>query len=154
MALIKNCKECGKEFKTYPSKIKIGRGKYCSKKCSNKNTLIKPGQHISLKTEIKKGQRLRYNGYRFTQSRPSSQKYKLIHKPNHPNCTKSGYVREHRLVAEKYLGRYLNNDEIVHHIDENGLNNEISNLEVMLKIDHDKLKDNLSCREESKCLKE
>ena len=38
------CKECGKEFFTYPSKIRQGRGVYCSRECSNKNTLIKTGQ--------------------------------------------------------------------------------------------------------------
>ena len=33
--MILKCLKCLKEFKTYPSKIKLGRGKYCSKKCSN-----------------------------------------------------------------------------------------------------------------------
>lgn len=28
-----NCLVCGKEFKVYPSMIKSGRGRYCSKKC-------------------------------------------------------------------------------------------------------------------------
>lgn len=29
----RNCLYCGKEFKTYPSRVKIGKGKYCSKEC-------------------------------------------------------------------------------------------------------------------------
>jgi hypothetical protein len=73
--MIVNCKECGKEFKTIPSRVKDGRGKYCSKECSNKHTLIKKGEHrgvqfakghqtwckglkgihLSPKTEFKKG---------------------------------------------------------------------------------------------------
>jgi hypothetical protein len=36
----------------------------------------------------------------------------------------------HRLVVEKRLGRVLDRKEIVHHIDENKLNNEDSNLEL------------------------
>lgn len=56
--IVKNCFLCGKEFYTYPSKVKIGRGKYCSKECSNKVTLIKNGQQISPDTQIKKGQKL------------------------------------------------------------------------------------------------
>jgi len=36
--MIKSCLQCGKEFHTYPSRIKLGRGKYCSKKCSNMPT--------------------------------------------------------------------------------------------------------------------
>jgi hypothetical protein len=40
------------------------------------------------------------------------------------------YVREHRLVAEKMLGRALRRREVVHHIDGNTLNNDPSNLQV------------------------
>ena len=36
MGIIRHCKLCGKEFKTYPSKIKIGGGKFCSLKCVGK----------------------------------------------------------------------------------------------------------------------
>lgn len=31
--MIVKCKCCGKEFKTYKSKLKLGKGKYCSKNC-------------------------------------------------------------------------------------------------------------------------
>jgi hypothetical protein len=55
--MTENCKICGKQFKTYPSKILLGRGIYCSKECA-KVTLIKKGQRISPATEIKKGQQL------------------------------------------------------------------------------------------------
>lgn len=36
--MIKNCEVCDKEFKTYPSRIKMGSGKYCSKECCLKET--------------------------------------------------------------------------------------------------------------------
>lgn len=47
-----------------------------------------------------------------------------------------GYAYEHRLVAEKKLGRKLRRGEIVHHVDENPLNNVPSNLEVMTRAEH------------------
>ena len=62
--------------------------------------------------------------------------YKMVKCPNHPHCDGKGYIREHILVMEKYLGRYLTEDEVVHHIDENKLNNDISNLQLMTKYEH------------------
>ena len=55
-------------------------------------------------------------------------KYRYLHRPDHPNCTKARYVAEHRLVMEAKLGRYLERHEVVHHIDGDPLNNDLSNL--------------------------
>ena len=56
--------------------------------------------------------------------------------PYHPFCNSRGYVREHRLVYENSIGRYLTRDEIIHHIDVNRSNNELSNLELTTYKEH------------------
>jgi hypothetical protein len=54
--------------------------------------------------------------------------YILVKTPGHPHATKAGYVREHRLVMEQELGRYLEPAEVVDHIDGNRGNNDPANL--------------------------
>jgi hypothetical protein len=66
-------------------------------------------------------------------------RYWKVHKPEHPNASKQGYVLEHRLVMEEKLGRLLERHEIVHHIDEDTLNNDPENLEVMTQSEHARL---------------
>lgn len=43
-----------------------------------------------------------------------------------------------KYLMEQYLGRKLLDNEEVHHIDENPLNNDLANLEVRLKGEHQK----------------
>lgn len=55
-------------------------------------------------------------------------------------CVRVGdkYLYEHRLIVQEEIGRKLKDNEVVHHIDGNKLNNSISNLKIMDKKEHDK----------------
>ena len=56
--------------------------------------------------------------------------YIYILKPKHPFSDHHNYIFEHRLVVEKYLGRYLKPKEVCHHINEIKDDNRIKNLMV------------------------
>lgn len=56
--------------------------------------------------------------------------YMLIYAPDHPQADSNRRVREHRLVMEQTLGRYLRPEEVVDHIDGDTMNNHPSNLRV------------------------
>ena len=63
--------------------------------------------------------------------------YALV--PNHPNATKNGYVLYHRIVIENSLGRLLNNDEVVHHINGDKFDNRLENLQLLNYKEHCRL---------------
>lgn len=54
----------------------------------------------------------------------------------HPNKTKNNYVLLHRVIVENHLGRLLNSDEVVHHINGDKRDNRIENLQVMTNVEH------------------
>jgi hypothetical protein len=94
------------------------------------------GKHHSLKTKkkISSANKLvpHYSGEKSPHWQGGKTKtkagYVLIYKPEHPFANKAGYVFEHRIVIESYLGRYLNLKETPQHI--NGIkdDNRIKNL--------------------------
>ncbi len=114
---VRICVKCG--VKIYPEQK--SKNDYC-KPCS----VVKGDKHYR-----KEGMFTGVNGGNYKTGKSLSYGYVRILSPNHPNRNKTtGYILEHRLVVEKYMGRLLKRTENVHHIDGNRLNNNINNLMV------------------------
>ena len=58
--------------------------------------------------------------------------YNWVYLPDHPKAMSNGYIYEHRLVMEQFLGRFLKDSEQVQHKDGNAQNNNIGNLELWI----------------------
>lgn len=69
----------------------------------------------------------------------NSQGYVLIYSPNHPYKDIRNCVREHRLVMEKHIGRFLLPSEEIHHINEIKTDNRLENLQIVSRSEHTRL---------------
>jgi hypothetical protein len=104
-----SCPSCKKQFRKYPDGV---ARKYCSMDCYNK---------------------MRINHFpKYDYPKKESKNYK-VKKIN------GKQVYAHRWIVEQHLGRKLNRNEVVHHINGDPHDNRIENLQVMSQSDHMKL---------------
>jgi len=109
----KICPICNKSFAVNPSRKNIS--KTCSRECMGKQNKTMWGKNKILHPHWLGGKTI------------SDQGYVYLYVSNHPR-QHNNYRREHHIVMEKHLGRYLTPEEVVHH--KNGVrdDNRIENL--------------------------
>lgn len=103
------CLNCGEKCFATDWNIIKGRGKFCSLKCIN---------HLENNGHWQGGRKKRSDGYIYVKN------------PTHPYRTQDEYIMEHRLIVEKVMGRYLEHEETVHHINHIKDDNRRENLMV------------------------
>ena len=114
------CLHCGKYFKMKRSRFNEGRGFYCCFQC----VLDSPRHAANVRKGLKRGK----DHHFWKGGRLHHQGYVLLMKKDHHRANAYGYVKEHVLVAEKTLGRPLDRNEVIHHINEIRNDNRVQNL--------------------------
>lgn len=124
------CQECRSDFELLPCQLGRGRGKFCSKECANKAMQRGSELHCSwCDSTFYRAASEQSRAETYFCSIACYQEHRAAYiKPN--TYKKDGRRHEHRVVAERVLGRPLMVDEVVHHIDGDKHNNAPENLVV------------------------
>jgi hypothetical protein len=148
------CRNCGKQFVSVKSK----NASFCSSKCSNE--FFTGLNHVRWRPEEEKVCLFCGNIFKAKRNWERKKSYCSYEccvadreKVGWPRSvaigekevwgdgyvyvkTENGWVAEHKLVAEKMIGRVLNPNEIVHHKNGNTVNNSEGNLLVVTRKEH------------------
>lgn len=119
MKIAFKCKLCGKDGLVSRYRYKES-GNYCSASCAGKD------YKGNKSPKWKNGKFIHPNGYIY-----------ITTPENHPLRLRGyRYIAEHRLKMEKKLGRFLNKNELIHHLNGTKLDNRIINLALCTRRNH------------------
>lgn len=108
------CARCGTEIQCWPYRVGVAVCAVCLRLIKSENGRRRKGPPVGT-------QRIRcFRG----------KCYVMQYNPGHPDAPAAGWMMVHRIIMESLIGRRLTPEEVVHHRDGNGLNNDASNLEL------------------------
>lgn len=86
---------------------------------------------------ISEAKKCHFNGLNgFGHTKKQNRGYILAYAPDHPKAHADGYVMLHTIIMERHIGRYLFDDEVVHHRNHIRDDNRLENLALMTKKEH------------------
>lgn len=109
------CANCGTLLYLSPCRVREDKRRFCDMTCRE-----------FWRTAFQVGE----NAAHFTGGVTVSHGRMWVLAPGHPYANRRGYISRARRVCEQLLGRYLAPIEVVHHLDENPLNDSPENLVV------------------------
>lgn len=120
----RNCKQCGKEFWTHACRVDGRRRQKEAEFCSRACGYAFPRYTLGLKAKDPHG----YVLVQVSDDHPA-----IVERRSKGHRKYNRFLREHRLVMEKFLGRHLEPYENVHHKNGDRSDNRIENLELWVK---------------------
>lgn len=112
------------------------KGKHLSEESKKKLSIAHTGKKLSEEHKQKLSE-VRMGVTRNTPKRlTNKQGYILLWKPKHPMSNAVGYLLEHRFVMSEKLGRYIERDEIVHHLNSVKTDNRPENISLTDRSKH------------------
>ena len=110
------------------------KGKHHTDEAKKKISNIHSGKYVTDETRRKMSESKIKGGIGHKKKRTDG--YIAVYFPDHTQSNSSGYIMEHDLVMECIIGRRLNDDECVHHINFIRDDNRKENLKLMTKTEH------------------
>lgn len=110
------------------------KGRKWTKEQRAKISKLHKGKTVSKETREKISKARKKGGIGHKKKREDG--YISVYFPDHPKSANNGYIMEHVLVMECLIGRYLKDDEVVHHINEKRDDNRKENLKLMNYREH------------------
>lgn len=140
-----HCANCGKLFYIKPYHLNKYKTHCCSYKCSGEFK----SRHNTGEKNPNYGNRA-LNNPMTKETRITNHGYRLVICEDHPFRINNFWIKEHRLIAEKYIMTneqavcindklYLNPKLDVHHINGDKLDNRVENLIIMTRSEHCKV---------------
>lgn len=132
------CETCGTPFIPRPRQLRMGGGRFCSRGCNTVSKAALNTNEAKSRAKAVQAEMHARGDMNMAKGERNANWKGGVNKSNGYILIKINdkYVPEHRLIMERHLGRSLDSDEVVHHINHEKTDNRIENLQAMSRAEH------------------